>query len=122
MLRELRQKRTDAIEFVKKLNGKESLSESETKELETRWNEAKDLEKRIGILEATEKMSLQKEPVVPPKEKRSYSLVKAFNLIKDRSRGDTSLKCTKSLKKEGTSHDTKVLQGSRSLFLFGACA
>ena len=60
MLRELRKKRADCIDFVKALNAKKSLTEDENKELEVRWNEAKTLEKRIGILEETEKLSLKK--------------------------------------------------------------
>ena len=115
MLRELRKKRTDCIDFVKKLNAKESLTEEETRELETRWSEAKALEKRIGIIEETEKLSLKKQPIVPPKEKRQYSLVKAINLIRDRSRGGYELEVHQELERRGAKSRYESIQGESLL-------
>ena len=115
MLRELRKKRADCIDFVKALNAKKSLTEDENKELEVRWNEAKTLEKRIGILEETEKLSLKKEPIVPPKEKRQYSLVRAFNLIKDRSLGGYELEVHRELEKRGRRSRYESLHGQSLL-------
>ena len=115
MLRELRKKRADCIDFVKALNAKKSLTEDENKELEVRWNEAKTLEKRIGILEETEKLSLKKEPIVPPKEKRQYSLARAFNLITDRSIGGYELEVHRELEKRGRKSRYESIQGQSLL-------
>ena len=81
MLQSLRKKRIEAIEFVKKLNAKDSLTEAENKELETRWNEAKALEKRISIYEQQEKESLSKQPIMEPKAKPKYSLYRAIKCL-----------------------------------------
>ena len=81
MLQNLRKKRLECIEFCKKLNSKETLNETETKELEDRWSEARRLEQRIGIYEQQEKESLAKQPIMEPKAKQKYSLYRAIKCL-----------------------------------------
>lgn len=86
-LRQLRKSKTELIEKVKALNAKESLTESENSELEKRWAEAKALDTRITVMEETEKSELEKQPIVPKKEQREYSLLNAINCLERGRKG-----------------------------------
>ena len=81
MLQNLRKKRSEAIEFVKKLNEKESLSDAENQELEARWKEAKTLENRISIYEQQQAEKLAKQPVMDLKDEKRYNLFRAIKCL-----------------------------------------
>ena len=113
-LRKLKKEKNEHIEFIKKLNSKDELTEAEDKELETRWSQAKALEKRIQVAEDLEKAELAKQDIVPPKEKRSYSLLKAIGCIKKPEGYEAEV--SQELEKRGAGSGMGFLVPTKELF------
>lgn len=76
-----RKKYFDLIDEVKKLNQKENRTAEDDKIIEQRWAEAKALKKRLDLLDEIEKAENDNNPIVPPKEKRNFSLIKAIMFL-----------------------------------------
>lgn len=86
-LRELKKQHNEHVQRIKALNAIEEkeerdLSESESKEIETRYADAEALKKKIEHREKMKNLELAKtEDIVPKQEKREYSLSKAIKCL-----------------------------------------